>query len=325
MNFLSELFEGGTPTTQKKKKITFYCICVTLALIAVMLVILALFGVSSLIEGLAEAEDQGSTNLQVSVGSTTPTTLDAEGVYLGDLVILDNTHRFQGDPNAVVIRNYEGRPKTQTGSNVYSIVARGTSEELDFRGTPEAIEALNLMMADFYRAKADDNLCITRAYTLASKSTVDGVFTAASAFELEYYYEYPGDIRSIYGVEKYDWIYANAHKYGFISVEDPTAEEGGGSDVFRYVGIAHATYIKAKKLTLASYLEQLRAATPESPLLTKVGRVTYASYFLAAEGEHLVPSEYEYTVSGNGTDGYIVTASISKTIAQSTDKSTENQ
>ena len=319
MKFLSELFEGGTNATQKKKKVTFYCICVTLALIAVMLLILAAFGVSQLISDLAEADVQSEPDVQVSIGATETITLDAASIHSGNLLILDNAHRYQGDPETVIIRAYEGRPKTQTGSNVYSIVSRGTSEELDFRGTPEAVEALNLMLADFYAAKTDDNICITRAYTLASKDTADAPFTAATSFELEYYYEYPGEIRGIYGVEKYDWIYANAYKYGFVNIDDPAASEDGGSGLFRYVGVAHATYMKTKKLQLSTYLEQLRSTTPDAPLLTKVGKITYASYYLSADGEHLVPTEHEYTVSGNNTDGYIITVSITKTVAKAMD------
>ena len=320
MKFLSELFEGGTNATQKKKKITFYCMCVTLALIAVMLLVLAIFGVAQLIANADKTNDQSSPNVQVSVGETAATTLDAEAIYSGDLLILDSTHRYQGSPNTVIVRNSDGRPKTQTGSNVYSIIAKGTSEELDFRGTPEAVEALNLMLADFYSAKTDDNICITRAYTLASKDTTDAVFTAATTFELEYYFEYPGDVRGIYGVEKYDWIYTNAYKYGFINIEDPAASEDGGSGLFRYVGTSHATYMKTKKLTLSAYLDQLRSATPDSPLLTKIGKITYASYYLAADSEHLVPTGYEYTVSGNNIDGYIVTVSITKATAKSTER-----
>jgi D-alanyl-D-alanine carboxypeptidase len=77
--------------------------------------------------------------------------------------------------------------------------------------------------------------------------------------------------------------------------------------------------MKTKRLTLDAYLEQLRSATPDPPLLTKVGKITSASYYLAADGEHRVPTEHEYTVSGNNTDGYIVTVSIAKTAAKSTE------
>ena len=71
------------------------------------------------------------------------------------------------------------------------------------------------------------------------------------------------------------------------------------------------------KLQLSTYLEQLRSTTPDAPLLTKVGKITYASYYLSADGEILVPTEHEYTVSGNNTDGYIITVSITKSAVKS--------
>lgn len=316
MKIFAELLDGGTKKTQKKKKVTLYCISVTLALIAVMLVILASLGVASLVSGLIESSEQEAEAPQITVGATEPTTLSEGLIYSGNLLILDGAHRYQGDLETMIIRSYEGRPKTQTGSNVYSIISSGTDESVDFRGTPEAIEALNLMLADFYAAKSDDNVCITRAYTLSAKDTVNALYSAATSFELSYYFEYPGEVRGIYGVEKYEWIYANAHKYGFINVDNPSAEEGEGSGIFRYVGAPHATYMKTKRLTLSSYLEQLKTATPEAPLLIKIGRVTYASYYLASDAEHLVPTDYKYTVSGNNADGYIITASINKTSSQ---------
>jgi D-alanyl-D-alanine carboxypeptidase len=70
--------------------------------------------------------------------------------------------------------------------------------------------------------------------------------------------------------------------------------------------------MNAKKIDFNTYLEQLRAATPAEPLLIKIGRITYASYFISASGEHLVPTDYEYTVSGNNYDGYIITATINE-------------
>ena len=311
MQIWNELFDGGTRSTQRKKKITFYFICATLALIAVMLIILAIFGAAKLISNASENAEANAQAPKVTIGATKAVTLDTEATISGDLLLLDESTRYVGDPATVIIRSHEGRAKTKTSSNVYSISSSGTGEKVDFRASAETVNAFNLMMSDFYAVAEDDNICITKAYTVATKDTVDAIYSAATALKLEYYFEFPGDIRSIYGVEKYDGIYANAYKYGFINVEDPSAdEENGGSGVFRYVGIPHATYMRTKKLTLSAYLEQLKTATPDSPLLTKVGKVTYASYFLAADGEHLVPADYSYTVSGNSTSGYVVTAKI---------------
>ena len=316
MKFISELFEGGSNETQRKKRITFICICATLALIAIMLIILIIFGVASLVSANTETDSESSQS-QFSIGETVATSLGEDALYLGDLLILDTTHRYKGIDSAVIIRNAQSRPKTQTGGNIYSILAAKTDEDSDLRATQEAVEAFNLMMKDFYTAKADDNICITKAYTKDTKETVNPVFTSGNALELGYYFDYsadPTDVRSIYGVEKYNWIYTNAYKYGFVNVKvSAIADDASGtsaSSVFRYVGVAHATYIKTKKIDFDTYLEQLRNATPEAPLLIKIGKTTYASYFVSAVGEHRVPANYDYTVSGNNYDGYIITAIV---------------
>jgi hypothetical protein len=59
----------------------------------------------------------------------------------------------------------------------------------------------------------------------------------------------------------------------------------------------------------------LKSATPEAPLLTKIGKYTYASYFIADGADQVVPADYNYTVSGNNSDGYIITAIITKKAA----------
>ena len=316
MKDLSELFEGGTLETQKKRKITFYCICATLALIAVMLVILAVCGIVALVKNHTPSEP-AEQEVQVSIGATVPATFDEDQLYSGTLLLLDSSHKYQGKNETVVLRSSDSRPKTSTGGYAYSILAAGATDELDFRGTPEAVDALHLMIKEFYANKGDDNLCVVNAFTKSRADTLDPIYASATTFAFEYYFEFPGTPKTIYGVDKYTWIYTNAHKYGFINVD--TGEEGG-SNVFRYVGIPHATYMKTKKLTLSAYLDQLRSATPDSPLLTKIGKITYASYYLAADSEHLVPTGYEYTVSGNNIDGYIVTVSITKATAKSTER-----
>lgn len=311
MKNLSELFEGGTLETQKKRKTTFYCICATLVLIAVMLVVLSVFGIVTLIKNKAPSEPI-EEEIQVSIGATQPATFDEDQLYSGTLLLLDDAHKYQGSGELTILRNAESRPKTETGGHAYSILSKGATDDLDFRGTPEATDALHLMIKEFYAAKGDDNLCVVNAFSNAKADTVDPIYSSGNTFAFEYYFEYPGTPKTIYGVDKYSWIYTNAHKYGFINVPSSSSEEEGGSNIFRYVGVPHATYMRTKKLDLEGYLEELRSATVDSPILVKSGKYTYASYFIPVGAETLVPADYSYTVSGNNVDGYIVTAIITK-------------
>ncbi len=311
---ISELFEGGSTEAQKKKRMTFYTICVTLALLAVMLILLAMIGISSLIAQNANKSSEQS-ELALSIENTVSTSLGEDAIYSGTLLALDSTNRYKGEDETVTVRDREGRPKTDTNGNVYTISSPSAKDDQDFRATPETIDAFNAMIKEFYRASSpkDDNICIISAYSKIEKDNIPPLYTSGHTFELGYYVDYntdPGNIKNIYGVEKYSWIYSNAHKYGFINLRAP---DGSGTGVFRYIGIPHATYIKTKSIDFDTYLEQLRSATHAEPLLMKIGKITYASYFVSAAGEHLVPADYEYTVSGNNYDGYIITAEITET------------
>lgn len=122
-----------------------------------------------------------------------------------------------------------------------------------------------------------------------------------------------------------EWLRTNACKYGFIVEYEPTVDEAGhksghGSDEvipstqLRYVGVAHATYIQANNLTFDAYLAKVRTASSAKPLTFKAGESSYAVYFVEATGENFtasLPTNYNYTISGNNVDGVIVTVELS--------------
>ena len=191
MKDLSKLFEGGTLATQKKRKATFYCICATLALIAVMLVILAVCGVVALVKNHTPSEPV-EEEMQVSIGATVPATFDESQLYSGSLLLLDANHKYQGNAEMIKLRDADSRPKTSTGGHAYSILAKGATDELDFRGTAEAVDALHLMIKEFYTARGDDNLCVVNAFTNANADTLAPAYASGTTFAFEYYFEFPG-------------------------------------------------------------------------------------------------------------------------------------
>lgn len=123
----------------------------------------------------------------------------------------------------------------------------------------------------------------------------------------------------------YNWLKSNACKYGFIFEYEITTDALGNktghdatlaipSTQLRYVGVAHATYIQANNLTFEAYLAKVRAASSEKPLTFKAGESSYAVYFVEASGENFeasLPTNYNYSISGNNVDGIIVTVELS--------------
>jgi hypothetical protein len=119
----------------------------------------------------------------------------------------------------------------------------------------------------------------------------------------------------------YTWIYENAHKYGFIvrypeSKSDQTGVSGY-EHCFRYVGVPHATYITQSNLCLEEYVELLKNNYTSTHLAIKgADGNSYEVYYVPAGSGDIttisVPSNYEYTVSGDNVSGFIVTVHLNE-------------
>ncbi len=312
MKNFSELFEGGTPKMQKKRRTAFYCVCITAALIAAMLLFLVIFSISSAIADNAKKQEElKEENISIS---TSAGSIEESVLHEGKLLLLDGEHPLQSKPTVILISSRE-RPKTDAGDNAYTIGWKSQNDESKLGGTAEAVDALNKMIEAFYKSSKDDNIFVEDAHNNTKLDSQEALFATGTAFELGYFSnpDNYGERSGIAGVDKYKWIYNNAYKYGFILADDPTAGEAG-SDTFRFVGVAHATAMRALKVsTLEEYMEQLKSATADAPIAVKVNnKTTYAVYYLAAGGEYMLPTEYQYEVEGNNTDGYVVTVNLLK-------------
>ncbi len=111
------------------------------------------------------------------------------------------------------------------------------------------------------------------------------------------------------------WLKNNMANYGFIMRYPSYSHEITGysiPDQLRYVGIPHATYIMKNGLCLEEYLDEMRSTYLfDSPMLISCADGwDYLCYFVpaVANGDTSVPvpSNCEYTVSGNNVDGFIV-------------------
>ena len=80
---------------------------------------------------------------------------------------------------------------------------------------------------------------------------------------------------------------------------------------FRYVGVPHAQYMTQNGLTFEGYMDALRATNYNKRLWIKTEDGThYEMYFVKAAEDVTrvpVPSNVNYTIAGNGNDGFIVT------------------
>lgn len=98
---------------------------------------------------------------------------------------------------------------------------------------------------------------------------------------------------------KYNYIYENAYKYGFVYE----------NNFFTYVGTVVSTYMKNKNITDTDKLITSLTGKAVSVSITAAGATkatTYQIYYLSAGGELKVPTNYGFDVVPNGSDGYFV-------------------
>ncbi len=308
MNFFNELLTCGTPAMRKKKKAVLYSACATAVLICALLLALVIALIATAIanaKALDDIDDTKPIALKSELGSLPP-----EQVYAGELLLLDGEYQLTSKPEVMRMVDSD-LPKTVGNTNAYTI---GNKE--NFCATEQALAAFNTMVGAFYKATSDDNIYVSNAYNNALTSQ-SNIFASGTAFELQCFANIEVDYsrQSIYGVSKYKWVYNNAHRYGFVLVPEYDAEGNNISSTFRYVGVAHATHMKTKSLSLADYIEYLKDYNPDAALVVKTSNARYAVYYQSADEVYL-PTEYDdYTVSGDNVRGFVITVKLQTTKA----------
>ena len=198
---------------------------------------------------------------------------------------------------------------------------------------PVAMEPLNHMLEVFYAETGNGHLNVVagwRSYDqqdqlLSAAVEEDGQARAARfvarpghsehhtglAVDFALYFEEDGTSGSFDGRGDQAWLSEHAGEYGFILRYAPDKEPitGIGDEPwhFRFVGEGHAQYMAENGLCLEEYLELLRQYTWDGEHLTFSAHGTEYEIYFCAEGSLYVPREGDFSVSGNGYDGYIVT------------------
>lgn len=302
------IFDRGS--TEQKKKITFIAIYAT---VAVIVCLLAALLISQAVAN-KNTPDPSGDDAGASADTFTEENVTDAQLHSGNLILVnkDNEYIFADNPEVVSF---------PTSGRVYGL------KNSSLQSNPTALAAFNEMMTAAYANINDAKIVVMTAYRSAADQTAlnNGTpagysdFHTGMSFELKDATEYaPINAAALNG--KYNWLYENAHKYGFVvrypaDTSDKKFSEITGvedyAQVFRYVGVAHATYMYEKNLCLEEYLELLRNTyTYEAPLAIKGadGKSYQVYYAEADENSNItVSTRYGYEISGDNMNGYIVT------------------
>ncbi len=258
----------------------------------------------------------GNVAEPIKYGQITKT---SESVHTGELIVVNKNLEYHF-PDATTaskqLISMMNNKSNDNGKNIYQL--RDSTLRMD----SIAFRALDNMMLEYYEIFEDTSILVTDAYRSEKEqekySTAVGHSEHHTGFcvTLKQY----GTNSAIVDLESDHWIYQNCHKYGFI-VRYPEGKEDitgvpNYTYCFRYVGIAHASYITQNGLALEEYVELLKVHTINNSLkFTGADAHSYAVYYVPAASSDVItisaPTNYAYTVSGDNSNGFIVTVDLS--------------
>ena len=299
-----------------------YTILGVIGLTALAVVVLLVMAFGGIIANIKAASGKGPSNEKVDWASFTVTATDT---LQGPLVLVNNTHVYTFPASNDHLSEIYAMWKTHT-PRVY--VQSGVSTYME----TEALKAMDTMLVDFYNLTGLTNVQVRYAYRTYEEQQQFGVTAGYSdhhtGMGVQLKYELNGNAYAFSTDPEgtYNWFFENCHRYGFVvrypeGKEDITGIEDY-SDYFRYLGVAHATYMKTRGLCMEEYVELLKDYTAEKPLkITGADGRFYEVWYVAVNGSATVkhPTNYAYTVSGTNDGGVVITVDRTKPLEPETE------
>lgn len=261
--------------------------------------------------------------------------IDNDKIFQGPLIVVNNDTEYKGnEENLKSILSVRNDSKT----NCYSVL------DNNVKAKSEAASALNSMLVAFNDETGHNDIQVDSGYRSVSEQnniyeSADDKSTASKPGFSDYHTGYSIDLNVVDnegngldfdGTGDYEWFEKNCYKYGFTLRFPKGKEELTGQEYrpwhFRYVGKAHASYMHENNLCLEEYIKELKTYSYDAKHLDvkDFEGKNYEIYYFTADSTTVmtsvaVPSDYEYDVSGNNSDGFIITVNLDKPIDKNND------
>ena len=247
-----------------------------------------------------------------------------EDVHAGDLILV-NTDTANAEENPTeIVSIYDHK------TDNYHVSGTETSLR------QPALDALNQMLDAFYVATGHQDMIVISGYRTtqqqqelydadlaetgeqtSTRVALPGHSEHESGYALDFSLYTDGVQYDYDGTGEYAWINENCAHYGYVLRYAEDKQETTGIQAepwhYRYVGQPHATYMMENNVCLEEYLTLLKNYTADEPLsITNWDGEIYQVYYVATDTSTdstyvMVPPDAKYTISGNNSDGFIVT------------------
>ncbi len=298
---------------RRTQRVVLLAMFATVALILVTLLVLGGFlAVNAIINAQQPPNSGDDPSTPVSDIVFISRTESSAGISVGDLVLVNSQNRYTFPPISL-LSIFDNMSIKANGSSIYRPVSN------DYKLQADAFRAFDAMMYRYYELDSDSSFAVSSAYrTLEDQGALTGTSIQPGYSDhhtgycvaIQYYDRSP--------LEADHWIYQNCHKYGFIirypEEKSNITNVSDYTHCLRYVGIPHATYMYENDLCMEEYLDRLKnihSSSADRLAFTAADGVDYEIYYVPSSGGDVttfdVPSNYNYTVSGDNRSGFIVT------------------
>lgn len=247
-----------------------------------------------------------------------------EDVHAGDLILVNTDTAYVEENPTEIVSIYDHK------TDNYHVSGTETSLR------QPALDALNQMLDAFYVATGHQDMIVISGYRTtqqqqelydadlaetgeqtSTRVALPGHSEHESGYALDFSLYTDGVQYDYDGTGEYAWINENCAHYGYVLRYAEDKQETTGIQAepwhYRYVGQPHATYMMENNVCLEEYLTLLKNYTADEPLsITNWDGEIYQVYYVAADTSAdstyvMVPPDAKYTISGNNSDGFIVT------------------
>lgn len=247
-----------------------------------------------------------------------------EDVHAGDLILVNTDTAYVEENPTEIVSIYDHK------TDNYHVSGTETSLR------QPALDALNQMLDAFYVATGHQDMIVISGYRTtqqqqelydadlaetgeqtSTRVALPGHSEHESGYALDFSLYTDGVQYDYDGTGEYAWINENCAHYGYVLRYAEDKQETTGIQAepwhYRYVGQPHATYMMENNACLEEYLTLLKNYTADEPLsITNWDGEIYQVYYVATDTSTdstyvMVPPDAKYTISGNNSDGFIVT------------------
>lgn len=295
---------------KRKSRFVFLALCASLILLALVGLITAICAIT---DAIASAPPANNNSRDVIYRQFTKT---ESGIEYGELILINKDHKyaFPSTATSALVNMREELAKLED-KNIYAF-----SKSSKYLLNKTALDAFHAMMITYSEwSEGEDDVIVTTTYrTFEEQESLSNV--SSTSQRAGHSDHHSGYCIALKALSDSHWIYQNCHKFGFVvRYPDGKSDVTGVKDYkecLRYVGVAHATYMKEHGLCLEEYVKLLSEHPFDGEHLAVEGADgnSYEIYYVSLSGKELttvdVPSNYSYTLSGNNSDGFIVTVNL---------------